>query len=36
LQPHRFARTMDVLRAAPELSHAFAAPVGKIGLEEAA
>jgi hypothetical protein len=24
------------LRAAPELSHAFAAPVGKIGLEDAA
>jgi hypothetical protein len=36
LHPHRFTRTMDVLRATPELSHAFAATVGKIGLEDAA
>lgn len=36
LHPHRFTRTMDVLRATPELFHAFAATVGKIGLEDAA
>jgi len=36
LHPHRFTRTMDVLRATPELSHAFAATVSKIGLEDAA
>jgi hypothetical protein len=35
LQPHRFASTMGVLRAAPELASAFAAPVGEIGLKAA-
>jgi hypothetical protein len=35
LQPHRFASTMAVLRAAPELASAFVAPVGEIGLKAA-
>ena len=32
LHPERFAPTMEVLRAFPELAIAFAAPVGEIGL----
>jgi len=35
LQPHRFARTMDVLRTSPELANAFAAPIDEIGLKDA-
>ena len=35
LHPERFAPTMDVLRAAPELASAFAKPVGDIGLGDA-